>query len=108
VLESFAWKPLPLVASAVCGYASAARVGWLVSISVILLPISCYHRLATASVRFPRFCLRPQPNVLRFDAGVLRLVADSIDVHIRCVSDFRLTGLRLGFARVPIVAVSLL
>ncbi len=75
----------------------------LVGISVILLPVSCYLRHASAVMLFTRLGLRPQSNSLRFGAGVLRLVADSIKVHIHCVSDFCLTGLRLGFAQGPIV-----
>ena len=69
----------------------------LVSVYGISLPISFYHRLASASAHFPRLGLRP-----RLDVGVLRLVVDYIDIHIRYVGDFRLTGQKLGFARDPI------
>ena len=58
-------------------------------------------------MHFTRLGLRPQSKSLRFGAGVLHLVADTIKVHIRCVSDFRLIGLRLGFARGSIVTALL-
>jgi hypothetical protein len=74
-----------------------------VGISVPLLLVSCYLCLASAFLRSTRLDLRPQSNSLLFGAGVLHLVADSIKVHIRCVSDFRLIGMKLGFARGPTV-----
>jgi hypothetical protein len=77
----------------------------IVSVLLLSLFIGCYHRLPSAGAHVPRLGLRPQLNTLRIGFGVLRLVTDYIDIHNRCVGNFRLTDQRFGFVRSPIAVV---